>query len=148
MNDIVLFLWGAFLGAVAIAGLVWVIRLYRSTRLKRPLSWPLSTPGSLTPTTPPPSLSGSRTEIPSGGVFVHTERRDPPDVMQRTAWEKLTPRKRQVALLVAQGHSNTEVAAALTIRKSTVEGYLKDIYHDLGIRSRTELANFVRDIAL
>lgn len=146
MNDIVLFLWGAFLGAGAIAGLVWVIRLYGSARSKRSLPLPLSKPTFLT--TIPTSLSGDRAEFPPDGVFIHTEPPTPPEPIQRAAWEKLTPRKRQVALLVARGHSNAQVAAALTIRKSTVEGYLKDIYHDLGIRSRTELANFVRDIAL
>lgn len=146
MNDIGLFFWGVFLGAAAIAGLVWVIRLYRSARSKRSLPLPLSNPTSLSIF--PPALSGRRTEFPPDGVFIHTEPPAPPGPMQRTAWEKLTPRKRQVALLVARGHSNAEVAAALTIRKSTVEGYLKDIYHDLGIRSRTELANLVRDMAL
>jgi DNA-binding CsgD family transcriptional regulator len=146
MNDIGLFFWGAFLGAAAIIGLVWVLRLARP-KPKPPLPLPPFKSTSL-PIPPTPLSSGNSADFPADAVFIRTEFKSKPDPLQQTAWEKLTPRKRQVALLVARGHSNAEVAAELTIRKSTVEGYLKDIYRDLNIRSRTELANFVRDIAL
>jgi DNA-binding CsgD family transcriptional regulator len=52
----------------------------------------------------------------------------------------LSPSEEQVALLVADGRSNREVAASLFISVHTVEANLKRIYRKLGIRSRVELA--------
>jgi len=42
--------------------------------------------------------------------------------------------------LVAAGHTNREVAAALFLGERTVETHLTHVYAKLGIRSRTELA--------
>ncbi|HKA27617.1 MAG TPA: LuxR C-terminal-related transcriptional regulator, partial [Gaiellaceae bacterium] len=52
----------------------------------------------------------------------------------------LTPSELRVAELVADGHSNKDVAAALFLTPQTVESHLKHIYAKLGIRSRTQLA--------
>jgi DNA-binding CsgD family transcriptional regulator len=52
----------------------------------------------------------------------------------------LTASEQQVAKLVAAGHSNKEVAAALSVTVRTVEAHLTRIYGKLGVRSRTELA--------
>jgi DNA-binding CsgD family transcriptional regulator len=52
----------------------------------------------------------------------------------------LTPTEGRVADLVAEGHSNKEVADALFVSVRTVEANLTRIYAKLGIRSRTELA--------
>ncbi len=81
-------------------------------------------------------------------VFVHADFRVARTREQYHAWDKLTARKKQVAVLVASGKSNPQVAAELHLQKSTVEGYLKEIYSALNVRTRTELSNFVRDIAL
>jgi DNA-binding CsgD family transcriptional regulator len=53
----------------------------------------------------------------------------------------LTAAEAQVAELVAQGHTNAEVAALLHISTRTVESNLTRIYRKLGVRSRTELAS-------
>ena len=45
-----------------------------------------------------------------------------------------------MAELVAAGHTNREVAAALYVTPRTVEGTLSRVYSKLGVRSRTELA--------
>ena len=45
-----------------------------------------------------------------------------------------------MAELVAEGHTNREVAAALVVTVRTVESHLSHIYRKLGVRSRTELA--------
>jgi DNA-binding CsgD family transcriptional regulator len=52
----------------------------------------------------------------------------------------LTPSEERIALLVAEGRSNKEVAAALFVTVRTVEGSLTKIYAKLGVRSRAELA--------
>ncbi|MDW5597054.1 AAA family ATPase [Conexibacter stalactiti] len=59
------------------------------------------------------------------------------------AIDELTPAELQVALMVAAGHRNREVAAALFLSQKTVERHLTAIYRKLGVRSRTELANAV-----
>jgi tetratricopeptide (TPR) repeat protein len=53
----------------------------------------------------------------------------------------LTPTEDRVAVLVASGSTNKEVADALFVSVHTVEANLKRIYRKLGIRSRTELAS-------
>jgi DNA-binding CsgD family transcriptional regulator len=58
--------------------------------------------------------------------------------------EQLTPREMQIALSVAGGQSNREVAAALYVTPKTVEFHLTHIYRKLGIRSRSQLARRFR----
>ena len=53
--------------------------------------------------------------------------------------EFLTPRETQIALEVAAGASNREVAAVLFLTPKTVEFHLTRIYRKLGVRSRGEL---------
>ena len=53
--------------------------------------------------------------------------------------DSLTPREMQVALAVAEGASNKEVAAALYLTPKTVEYHLTRVYRKLGLRSRAEL---------
>ena len=57
----------------------------------------------------------------------------------------LTPTERRVAELVAEGHSNKQVAARLFVTVRAVEANLTRIYGKLGIRSRTELARLLTD---
>jgi DNA-binding CsgD family transcriptional regulator len=52
----------------------------------------------------------------------------------------LTPSEERVALLVAEGKTNREVAAALFVSDRTVEGHLSRIFGKLGVRHRGELA--------
>ena len=55
--------------------------------------------------------------------------------------DELTVAERRIAELVAAGHTNREVAAALFITEHTVEAALTRTYRKLGIRSRAELAH-------
>ena len=55
--------------------------------------------------------------------------------------DELTVAERRIAELVAEGHTNREVAAALFITEHTVEAALTRTYRKLGIRSRGELAH-------
>jgi DNA-binding CsgD family transcriptional regulator/tetratricopeptide (TPR) repeat protein len=52
----------------------------------------------------------------------------------------LTPTEERVARLAAEGLTNREIASALFLSPNTVQAYLKRVYRELGIRSRTELA--------
>jgi DNA-binding CsgD family transcriptional regulator len=59
---------------------------------------------------------------------------------RRAAGDDLTPAEERVAALVAEGHTNKEVAAALFLTERTVEFHLTHVYRKLGVRSRAELA--------
>lgn len=54
--------------------------------------------------------------------------------------ETLTPREQEVLKLVCHGLSNKEIAQRLLLSVRTVENHLANIYHKLGVRSRTEAA--------
>ncbi len=58
----------------------------------------------------------------------------------RTRQEGLTAAERRIAVLVAAGRTNREVAAQLFLGERTVAGHLTRVYAKLGVRSRTELA--------
>jgi DNA-binding CsgD family transcriptional regulator len=55
----------------------------------------------------------------------------------------LTPTERQIALLVAEGKTNREIAEQAFCSVKTVEAHLTRIYSKLEVRSRTELARSV-----
>jgi DNA-binding CsgD family transcriptional regulator len=60
---------------------------------------------------------------------------------RRSARGELSETERRVAELVAEGKSNREVAAALSMTVRTVEWNLSKVYAKLAVRSRTELAH-------
>jgi DNA-binding CsgD family transcriptional regulator len=63
-------------------------------------------------------------------------------VARRTASgsEALTSEELQVSLLLAEGRTTRETAAALFLSPKTVEYHLRHVYTKLGITSRAELA--------
>jgi DNA-binding CsgD family transcriptional regulator len=60
-----------------------------------------------------------------------------------TAAEQLTPHELQIAVLVSQGMTNREAAAALFLSPKTIEYHLGQIYRKLEVRGRAQLARLM-----
>ena len=58
-------------------------------------------------------------------------------------WGPLSRREREVAVLVARGLTNKQIADQLVIAERTVEGHLERVRGKLGLRSRTQIAVWV-----
>jgi two-component system nitrate/nitrite response regulator NarL len=54
----------------------------------------------------------------------------------------LTPREREVMLLVADGLSNKDVGQRLSVSEGTVKAHLHSIYQKVDVQNRTALAKF------
>ena len=61
----------------------------------------------------------------------------------RRAGARLTPRQEEVAVLVAEGLTDREIAARLVVSPRTSEYHVEQILTRLGFRSRTEIAAWV-----
>jgi DNA-binding NarL/FixJ family response regulator len=59
-----------------------------------------------------------------------------------THGELLTPREEEILKLVAEAHTNDEIAAMLHISKKTVERHRANILEKLGMRDRVELTRY------
>ncbi|MFD9668891.1 LuxR C-terminal-related transcriptional regulator [Rhodococcus sp. NPDC059968] len=75
-------------------------------------------------------------ELQAGGLKVSASRDNEISILITT----LTPQERTVAILVASGKRNKEVADELFVSVKTVQYHLTRVYAKLGIRSRSELA--------
>ena len=56
--------------------------------------------------------------------------------------EVLTPREEEIVKLVAEAHTNDEIAGMLVISKKTVERHRANILEKLGMRDRVELTRY------
>ncbi|MDI2029884.1 response regulator transcription factor [Saccharopolyspora sp. TS4A08] len=66
----------------------------------------------------------------------------------KTKMEQLTAREREVAVAVAQGSSNAEIAADLYMSQSTVKVHIGRIMHKLDAVNRTQVAIIAHDAGL
>ena len=62
--------------------------------------------------------------------------------------ESLSEREREILQLLAQGLSNREIAARLSLARGTVKNYVTTILQKLGARDRTQAALRARELGL
>jgi len=56
--------------------------------------------------------------------------------------DELTPREREVVVLIAQGKSNRAIAEVLVISEKTAERHVANILSKLSFHSRTQIATW------
>jgi DNA-binding CsgD family transcriptional regulator len=67
----------------------------------------------------------------------------PPPAEELT--ERLTPREQEVAILVARGLTNRQIAQELSVSRSTVNNHVARILRKLGLRSRAQIAAWMTE---
>jgi DNA-binding CsgD family transcriptional regulator len=82
-----------------------------------------------------PWAERARAELAASGETLRRE---------HEAREQLTPQELQVAFAVSSGATNREAAAQLFLSPKTIEFHLRNTYRKLGVSSRTQLANALR----
>ncbi|MFC7533145.1 response regulator [Actinoplanes sp. GCM10030250] len=66
----------------------------------------------------------------------------------RSALATLSPREREVALAVARGHTNAQIATTLTMSVATVKAHITHIFTKLDLNNRTQIAMLAHDAGL
>lgn len=56
--------------------------------------------------------------------------------------EALSARERDVARLIAQGHTNSEIAVALVLSKRTIEKHIANILAKLNLANRAQIVRW------
>ncbi|MEQ1628511.1 MAG: LuxR C-terminal-related transcriptional regulator, partial [Nitrospira sp.] len=56
--------------------------------------------------------------------------------------EPLSPQEERVLALVAEGHTNKEIATALSLSDKTVKNYLANVFQKLRVTRRAQAAAF------
>ena len=79
-----------------------------------------------------------------GETNLHTMKYD--DTAEEKIWFQLTVREHDVMRLLAEGHSNFEIAQKLFLSEKTVRNYISNIYHKLHIASRGEAILLARKL--
>ncbi len=82
--------------------------------------------------------------LPAGGadgrVAIVLERAaSPQSTAVRLEADGVTPREREIAVLLAQGLTNPEIAEALVLSPYTVQDHIKSLFEKTGVSSRQEL---------
>jgi len=79
---------------------------------------------------------------PQTAARVVTRLRDLETRAEADSLRALSPREKDVLVLVAGGKSNKEIGAALNLSEITVRNYVSNVLDKLGLANRVELATF------
>ena len=112
-------------------------RLTLSVRRHPTAKTPLPAPG---PDPQTHQLSDDHpTEDPAAGMATPLEE-STPNSPSTTPLDTLTPREREILVLLAEGHANKQIAQRLVISERTARTHVSNILRKLGLPSRTQAA--------
>ncbi len=90
--------------------------------------------------------------VHSGGIYLHPSvaeklvadylKRDSSQTSQRNQYASLTPREREVLILIAEGATNQKIASKLVLSTSTVQTHRANIMEKLSLHNRAELIKY------
>ena len=83
--------------------------------------------------------AGQYQRNPLTTTLVAVPEQQQPSADERTG--RLTAREREVALLVARGLTNRQIAQQLSISEYTVANHVRKILKKLGLRSRAQISS-------
>ena len=86
------------------------------------------------------------TPAPAAGPAASVVLTDDVPARQQAVLSLLSPRERQVAVLVAAGETTARVAALLQVEAQTVRDHLKSIFRRLDVHSRVELTRLLHGL--
>ncbi len=82
-------------------------------------------------------------EGPAALDYALQETDEPPDNRGRGKGEPLSGRELEIAKMVAEGLTNSEIAHRLVVSPRTVDAHVEHIRNKLGLRSRAQIAVWV-----
>jgi len=113
--------------------------------------------GYVLKTDPEEEISNAVREVVSGGQYLspqlrYTRFEDYLVMAAETAYDqrydRLTPREREVLHLVAEGHTNSEIAHSLSVSRRTVEAHRRNLQRKLGLNNVAELIRYALELSL
>jgi two-component system nitrate/nitrite response regulator NarL len=92
---------------------------------------------------PPEVLADAVRRVLAGEVFLEQRLLQvllrPPEAAGENAAGQLSDRERRILRLVFQGLANKEIASRMELSESTVKAVLRQLFHKLGVRTRSQL---------
>jgi DNA-binding NarL/FixJ family response regulator len=98
-------------------------------------------------TAQPEDLASAIRQVFSHSVYVAAQHAAPPaaaDAARRDDEPGLTRREVEILRLVAEGHSNAQLARMLWVTEQTVKFHLSNIYRKLDVANRTEASRWAQ----
>ena len=71
-----------------------------------------------------------------------------PDLQQEPAQQLLTPREREILLLLADGLSYAQITERLTITENTLKTHIKRIYSKFHVNNRMQAVLAAQDLGI
>jgi two-component system response regulator NreC len=96
--------------------------------------------------------------VSQGGTYLHSSHRSilfegdaarsAPQVNEFVDYDRLSPREKEILLLIAMGYTNRQAAENLFLSEKTIETYKSRVMTKLGLRNRIDLVRYALRLGL